>query len=328
MSRRDLRALPKAHLHLHLEGGMRMSTLEELAASYGIPLPPVGTYRSFTEFAALYEAACAVLRSHDDLRRLMRETVEDAAASGAVWLEFGVRPTLHRGKFGGDADVLETLIDEADRAGRELGVSVGALMTVDRTQPLAVAFEEAELAIAYSGAGVVSFGLANDEVGHPPEDFAEPFAMARDAGLLSCPHAGELEGPASIWGAIDALGAHRVQHGIRCVEDPALMERLAADRICLDVCPTSNECLKVVPSIEQHPLPLLLEAGIPCSLNADDPLFFTASLLDEYELCRRRLGLTDEHLAAVARASIDASGAPAALKADALDGIDAWLAAS
>ncbi len=324
---RDLRALPKGHLHLHLEGAMRPATLSELAARYGIPLPQVETYTSFTEFAALYLAACDVMRTHDDLRRLMREVVEDAAESGVVWLEIGSRPTLHRGKFGGDADVLETLLDEARVVGDKLGVGVGALITVDRTQSVAIAFEEAELAAAYAGAGVVSFGLANDEVGHPPEVFAEPFAVARDAGLLSAPHAGELEGPASVWGAIDALGAHRIQHGVRAIEDDALVARLAADRVVLDVCPTSNVCLGIFPSLDDHPLPELLRRGVRCTVNGDDPLFFGASLVEEYQLCREQLGLSDEQLADIARASIDGSGAPETLKASAHQGIDAWLAA-
>src|SRR3974390_84601 len=145
---RDLTALPKAHLHLHLEGGMRMETLQELAERYGIPLPPVGSYTSFTEFVVLYEAACGGMRTHDDLRRLMREAVEDAAAAGAVWLEAAVRPTLHRGKFGGDADVLETLLEEGRKSGAEMGVGLGVLMTVDRRAPLALAFEEAWPAVA------------------------------------------------------------------------------------------------------------------------------------------------------------------------------------
>jgi adenosine deaminase len=307
---------------------MRMETLRELAERYDIPLPPVGSYTSFTEFSQLYQAACQVMRAHDDLRRLMRESVEDAAAAGAVWLEAGVRPTLHRGKFGGDADVLETLLEEGRKSGAEMGVGVGVLMTVDRTAPLAIAFEEVELAVAYRDEGVVSFGLANDEVGHPPEPFAEPFAIALEAGLLSCPHAGELDGPASVRGALDALGAHRIQHGIRCLEDPALVERLAAQGTCLDVCPTSNAYLKVVPSIAEHPLPRLLDAGIRCSLNADDPLFFGGvGLLQEYELARAQFGLSDEQLAGIARASIDASGAPAELKGRANAGIDAWLGA-
>ena len=114
---RNLKSLPKAHLHLHLEGAMRLETLEEMATHYGVALPPVGNYTSFGEFSALYEAVCAVMRTHDDLRRLVREVVEDAAASGATWLEMGVRPTLHRGKFKEDAEVLEVLLDEA-RCGR------------------------------------------------------------------------------------------------------------------------------------------------------------------------------------------------------------------
>ena len=305
---------------------MRAATLAERADHYGMRLPPVGDYHTFAEFAGTYLAACEVLRTHDDLRRLVRESVEDAALSGAVWLELGLRPTIHRGKFGGDADVLETVLEEARSAGRDLDVGVGILMTADRTEPLAIAFEEAELAAAYAGSGVVSFGLANDEVGHPPEDFAEPFALAREAGLLSCPHAGELEGPASVWGALDALGADRIQHGIRSIEDPGLVARLAASGTCLDVCPSSNVCLEVVPSLAAHPLPALLAAGVRCSLNADDPLFFGASLLDEYELCRTGMGLSDEQLAFIARCSVEASGAPAALKLTAGQGIDAWLA--
>ncbi|MGH9305137.1 MAG: adenosine deaminase [Acidimicrobiales bacterium] len=325
-SGRDLLTLPKAHLHLHLEGGMRKSTLVERAAHYGIALPEVSTYGSFSEFSQLYQAACAVLRTHDDLRRLVREAVEDAAASGAVWLEMGVRPTLHLDRFAGEEEVIETFLDEAEVAGKELGVGVGLLMTIDRTQPLAVAMREAELAATYAGSGVVSIGLANDEVGHPPEAFAGAFELARDAGLLSCPHAGELEGPTSVWGALDALGAHRIQHGVRATEDATLMERLAADRVCLDVCPTSNVCLGVVATLESHPLPRLLDSGIRCSLNGDDPLFFGAELIDEYRLARERLGLSDEQLAEVARASVESSGGSEELKSSAGAGIDKWLA--
>jgi adenosine deaminase len=323
---RDLRALPKGHLHLHVEGGMRKSTLVERAEHYGIELPPVGSYRSFTEFAQLYEAACAVLRTHDDLRRLVRESVEDAALSGAVWLEMGVRPTLHLAKFASEAEILETFIDEARVAGEELGVGVGVLITIDRTQGIEIAMREAELAAAFAGKGVVSIGLANDEVGHPPGPFAEPFRIARDAGLLSCPHAGELEGPASMWEALNDLAADRLQHGVRCLEDPGLVERLATDGICLDVCPTSNYCLGVTPSVEEHPLPALLAAGLRCSLNADDPLFFGADLIDEYVLARDRLQLSDEQLAGIARSSIECSGAPESSKRTWSRAIDAWLA--
>ena len=126
-------------------------------------------------------------------------------------------------------------------------------------------------------------------------------------------------------GALDVLGADRIQHGVRAIEDPDLVARLADERICLDVCPTSNLSLGVVDRLADHPLPELLDAGVPCSVNADDPLLFGPGLLEEYELCRDELGLDDDALAAVATASIEASGAPADVRARALDGIATWL---
>jgi adenosine deaminase len=129
-------------------------------------------------------------------------------------------------------------------------------------------------------------------------------------------------------GALDALGADRVQHGVRAAEDPELVRRLADSEICLDVCPTSNLLLGVYPALELHALPVLLEAGVPCSVNADDPLLFGPGLLEEYELCRTELGFDDQRMATIARASIDASGAPDALKRTAVAQIDAWLRAS
>jgi adenosine deaminase len=174
---------------------------------------------------------------------------------------------------------------------------------------------------------VVSFGLANDEAIGPPEPFAEAFKIAKDAGLLSVPHAGELAGPESIRGALHTLEADRLQHGVRAVEDPELVQHLADSGIVLDVCPTSNLLLSVYPSIEEHALLELLDAGVQCSINADDPLLFGPGMLEEYELVRRALALDDEIMAAIARASIEGSGAPDALKASARRAIDAWLAA-
>jgi adenosine deaminase len=200
------------------------------------------------------------------------------------------------------------------------------IVAADRTVDPADALDQARLAVAYAGRGVVGFGLANDEAGSPPEPFAAAFAIAREAGLLSVPHAGELEGPRSVRGALDALGADRVQHGVRAVEDPELVRRLADSEVCLDVCPTSNVLLSVVPELAAHPLPALLAAGVRCSLNADDPLLFGPNLLDEYELVRNKLGLDDGALAHIARCSVDASGAPVAVKQQARDAIADWLA--
>jgi adenosine deaminase len=220
--------------------------------------------------------------------------------------------------------MLEIVLDAAAGAARDFGIGVGIVVAADRTVDPSQAVGLAHLAATHAGAGITSFGLANDEARWPPEPFAAAFAIAREAGLLSVPHAGELAGPGSVIGALDALGADRIQHGVRAVEDPELVRRLADSPVCLDVCPTSNVLLSVVPSIEAHPLPALLAAGVRCSLNADDPLLFGPNLLEEYEVVRARLGLDDVALAHIARCSIDASGAPAELKTRTRAAIDAW----
>ncbi len=323
---RDLLALPKAHLHLHLEGAMRPDTLAELAQGYDVPVPEITGFGSFAAFLDTYQAACAVLRTPDDLARLTRECVEDAAASGAVWIELAFNPRNHTDKLGSDELVLEIVLEAMAGAAADTGVGAGLLMTIDRTGTPEAGVDLAQVAVRYAERGVVALGLANDEVVGPPEPFAEAFIVARAGGLLSAPHAGELVGPESVRGALDALGADRVQHGVRAIEDPALVQRLADEGVCLDVCPTSNLSLSVVDQIEDHPLPALLNAGVRCSVNADDPLLFGPGLLEEYELCRAVLGLDDRDLAGVAESSIQASGAPEDLKHRALDGISTWLA--
>jgi adenosine deaminase len=310
---RDLRTLPKAHLHLHLEGAMRPATLRELAEHYGLPAALEGD-GSFGNFIALYRAACEALRSPDDVARLVREVVEDAAADGAVWVEPAEWLTGSQAERLGLRDeeaVLEVVLDAARRAARDMGIGVGVLVSSNRTRPPAEAVALAR--------------LADDETRGPPEPFAEAFAIARDAGLISAPHAGEHGGPESVRGAVDALGAQRIAHGVRSAEDADLLRRLADDGVTLDVCPTSNVRLKVAPSFADHPLPKLLEAGVPVSLNADDPLFFGSGLLGEYEVARHSFGLEDADLAHIARCSIRASGAPDSLKSSALAQIDRWL---
>jgi adenosine deaminase len=320
-------ALPKAHLHLHLEGGMRPATLLELADRYGVPVTMDGD-GSFETFIRLYRAACEVLRTPDDVARLVREVAEDAAAAGAMWVEpseWITAAQASRLQLENEEAVLEVVLDAARRAERDTGVGVGIMVASNRTRPPAEALALARLAERYAGQGVVSFGLADDELHGPPEPYAEAFAIARSAGLISSPHAGEHGGPQSVRGALDALGAQRIQHGVRSAEDPALLERLAAEEITLDVCPTSNVQLKVVADYASHPLPALLAAGVNVSLNADDPLFFGSGLLEEYALARHTFGLDDTALASIAATSIRASGAPAALKSTALKEINRWL---
>jgi adenosine deaminase len=327
---RDLTLLPKAHLHLHLEGAMRPATLAELAAGHRLPVPDVRDYAGFAEFGLRYAEAAALIRTEGELRRVVREVVEDAARDGAVWLEPSVYPPAHAERLGVSAGhVLDIMIDEADATAARLGIGCGLMVSALRHLPPDGATALARLAVSRAGrgvgGGVVSFGLAADEALFPPEPFAEAFAVARDGGLLSAPHAGELAGPASVLGALDALGARRLGHGVRAVEDPALVERLAADEVTLDVCPTSNALLGVVGSLADHPLPRLLAAGVRCSIGADDPLLFGPGLLAEYETARRVLGLADERLAEVARASLEGSAAPPEVVAAGLRRIAAWL---
>jgi adenosine deaminase len=185
-----------------------------------------------------------------------------------------------------------------------------------------------------SHAGIVAFGLHGNEEGFPPQPFADVFRMALDGTDLLCtPHAGEIApfpggGPASVRDAIDHLGAHRILHGVLAIEDPKLVERLARQQICLDVCPSSNLLLNVFPSAAAHPLPRLLEAGVPCDLGSDDPLLFGPSLLDEFVLCREQMGLSDAQLAAMAKTSFRYSGAPQEVKDAGLAAVDAWLTTS
>ena len=185
------------------------------------------------------------------------------------------------------------VLDAAAEAAERLDVGVGIMLAADRTVDPEIAVAQARIAAKRTERGVVSFGLANDEAIGPPEPFAEAFAIAKEAGLLSVPHAGELVGPESVRGALTTLAPDRLQHGVRAVEDPALVDELADAGIVLDVCPTSNLLLSVYPSIAEHPLPRLLDAGVQCSLNADDPLLFGPGMLQEYELVRRDLELDD-----------------------------------
>jgi adenosine deaminase len=183
----------------------------------------------------------------------------------------------------------------------------------------------ARLAASRAGCGIVGFGLDGNEAAHPGALFIDAFRIACNAGLPATPHAGELAGPDSVADAVDLLGAKRVLHGIRAIEDAELTRRLAAKGVCLDVCPTSNVLLSIVPRIETHPLPALLAAGVRCSINTDDPLLFDTDLVREYERCRTELGLTDHQLAAIARTSLEAATAPNESVKRASEGIQAWL---
>lgn len=315
-------ALPKAHLHVHLEAAMRVETMREWCAEDGVEVPPLVEFPDFTRFLDAYGLLISLLRTPERLGRLLDEVVADAAAQGVVALEFASIPDKSAA-FDTAEDALAFILPAVAEAGRRHGVWTGAIVSIDRGAGRAHALEAARLAARFADRGVVAVGLVADERGNPVAGAAEAFAIARDAGLGVVPHAGELAGPEEVRSALQ-LGVDRIQHGVRAAEDPRLVEQLAASGVCLDVCPSSNVVLGVYPTLGDHPLPALLDAGVRCSIGADDPLLFGVDVVDEYVLARERMGIPEARLAACARSSIDSSFAPADLKRDALARVDAW----
>jgi adenosine deaminase len=335
---RRLDQLPKAHLHLHFTGSMRRGTLIELASQHRIRLPEAfstewpprlrGTdERGWFRFQRLYDSARTVLRTEADVRRLITETAQDEAAEGSGWLELQVDPSGYAARFGGLTAFTELVLDAAGRAAEAAGIGMGIIIAANRTRHPLDARTSARLAAAYAGCGVTGFGLSSDERRGVTAEFAPAFKIAARSGLMSVPHGGELEGPASVRACVDQLRADRIGHGVAAAADPGLLARLAERQITLEVCPASNVALGVAAAPVEVPLIRLLEAGVPVALGADDPLLFGARLTAQYEVARAVHGLSDEWLAELAAMSVRGSAAPAGIKASLLAGIDAWLAA-
>jgi adenosine deaminase len=335
---RPIAALPKAHLHLHFTGSMRHATLVELAAEHGVHLPDAlaeewpprlsaADERGWFRFQRLYDIARSVVRTDADVRRLLREAAQDELADGSGWLELQIDPSGYAPRFGGLTAMLDLVLDAARQATAATGVGIGIIVAANRTKHPLEARTLARLAALYAGCGVVGFGLSNDERRGRVADFAPAFRIAERAGLLLVPHGGELVGPASVAACLDDLGADRIGHGVSAVRDPVLLARLAADRITLEVCPTSNVALGVAAVLPDVPLLRLISAGVPVALGADDPLLFGPRLAAQYELAREVFGLGDDALADLARMSVHSSAAGAALQRQLLAGIDSWLTA-
>ena len=295
---------------------MRESTLRQWCAAAGIEVPPLGAYPDFTQFLDAYGVLIGLLHTPERVERLVDEVAADAAAQGVVALEYASIPEK-AAAFGTAEEALEFILPAAAEAGRRHGVWTGAIVSIDRGAGPDHAREAAHLAARFADRGVVAVGLVNDERDGPVAEAAEAFAIARDAGLGVVPHAGEMAGPEEVRAAVE-LGVDRIQHGVRAVEDPAVVELLVERGICLDVCPTSNVTLGVYTSLERHPLATLLEAGVRCSIGADDPLLFGVDVVDEYALAEERIRVLPQRLVACARTSIEASFAPEEVKRGAL----------
>jgi adenosine deaminase len=236
-----------------------------------------------------------------------------------------VDPSSYASRLGGLQAAVEVVLDGMAAAERATGVGMAAVVAANRTRHPAEAETLARVARRFAGRGVVGFGLSNDETKGPPEQFAKAFRIARDAGLLAVPHAGETRGTRSVLGAVEALGARRLGHGVRSVEDPAVVALLAERQVVLEVCPASNVALGVAGAVEQVPVRELRAAGVPVALGADDPLLFRSGLLQQYEAVRDQQALPDEELAALAADAVRGSAAPPEVRARLLTGIRGWL---
>jgi aminodeoxyfutalosine deaminase len=222
------------------------------------------------------------LRRDRDFRQVLVDYAAEAASHGAVYLEGIFAPSEHVARGASWDGVYTGYCDGVQEALELHGVHVRLTPDVNRSFPVEAAELTARYAVAYAGRGVVGLGLGGKEAEYPPEPFGRAFALARDGGLGSVPHAGEVAGVASIRGALDTLGAVRLRHGIRAVEDPGMVRELADRQLVLDVCPISNLRTQVVPSLAEHPLPVLVAAGVPCSVSTDDPAMFGTDLGSDY----------------------------------------------
>lgn len=293
-----IRAMPKAELHVHLQGATRPETLLKLAQRNQIQLPANDvdgmrewyTFRDFGHFLEIYDIICQCLQTPDDVELTMREFIEGQAAQNIRYTEVTYTPTLRMSS----TEQLQAL----DRARKWGEATHGIIVNIVIDIPRGLITEEENMAIADTAIegmdyGVVAFGLGGPEAGNPPENFVVPFDHARAAGLPSVPHAGEVVGPESIWGALNSLHAVRLGHGVRCLEDPALVEELRVRQIPLEVCPTSNICLGVFPTIESHPLMRLIDAGLYVTVNSDDPPMFNTTLTDELLIAADVFGIDE-----------------------------------
>ena len=275
---------PKIELHVHLEGTVRPETLREIARrnDYALPddLESLYQFRDFAHFIEVFQLVHQALQRYDDFRQVVVEYAAEAKRHGAVYLEAIFAPRLWHGL---DTDeVFSGYCDGAQEARELHGVEVRLTPDIPRVYGIEDALTTASFAVKYRDRGVVGIGLGGPEEGHPPEPYADAFALAREGGLASVPHAGEAVGAESVRGALEALGADRIRHGIRSVEDPGLVGELAARGTVLDVCPLSNLRTGVVRSLEEHPLPQLVAAGVQCSISTDDPAMFDTDLTRDY----------------------------------------------
>jgi adenosine deaminase len=302
----------QAELHVHLEGTAPPELIARIAARNGIAIPAelLGEdgrflYTDFPHFLRAYDLAASMIRTAQDYREITYEYLAEVAREGAIYVELTASPD-HAALVGlGDDDHLEGIAAGIDDARREHGIEARILLSAVRNFGVEQAIRVARYAAQRPHPYVVGFALAGDE-SFPVADFGAAFALAADAGLGCTVHAGEWDGPGSVRAAL-ALPVSRIDHGVRAIEDRALVDELAARGITLNTCPTSNVVLGVYSAYDQHPLPRLRDAGVGVTLGSDDPPYFGASLAGEYRVCAEHFGWDDEDLRDVTMTALDAA---------------------
>jgi len=330
-----IRGIPKAELHLHIEGTLEPELMFALAARHGVGLPYASVealraayqFDSLQSFLDLYYAGAAVLRDEDDFHALTMAYLRRAHDDGVVHVEIFFDPQTHTARgiaFAAAIDGIRRALADGER---EFGISHRLILCFLRHLSAEDAMRTLEQALPYKDA-IVAVGLDSSERGHPPSKFSAVFECARREGFLTVAHAGEEGPPEYIIEALDLLKVARIDHGVRCEEDPALVERLARERIPLTVCPLSNVRLCVYETIEQHNLKRLLERGLCVTVNSDDPAYFGGYVADNFLAVQRGLGLSKEDIRTLAANSIEASFLPPAQKRALRDRLDAYVAAN
>ncbi len=328
-----IRAMPKVELHVHLEGAIQPEILLQLAQKHQMQLPNGNTldavrdwftFRDFPHFIEVYTNTSQFIRTPEDIEYIARAFLQGQAAQNIRYSEVTYTAYTHYQQKGlSFGEQLDALGRARAWAEAELGVSMGIIIDIPRFVSATEGERIAQWTVENKDKGVVAFGLGGPEIGHPPERFVTAFHIICEAGLPSVPHAGETAGPASIWGAIDQLGAVRIGHGVRCVEDEALVAALRERQIILEVCPTSNLCLGVYPHIQAHSLPRLVASGLRVTINSDDPPMFNTTLTNEYLLIAHAFGYGPQELKTFVMTALEASFLPphrkAALGADFAD---------
>jgi adenosine deaminase len=306
--------LPKAELHLHIEGTLEPELAFELAARNGVTLPYADTdelrkayqFEDLQSFLNLYYELMAVLRTERDFEDLAHAYLARAAAQGVRHAEIFFDPQAHLARGVSLGTVVEGLWRALGRSEEQHGVSTRLILCFLRDESAESAMETLDAARPYLDR-IIGVGLDSAEVGHPPVKFREVYEAAAALGLRRVAHAGEEGPPEYITEALDVLGVERVDHGLRCMEDPALVERLVRKRIPLTLCPLSNVRLRAVDVLAEHPLPAMLDAGLVCTVNSDDPAYFGGYVGDTFDAVHRTLGLSQERLRELARNSFVAS---------------------